>query len=208
MPELAALTASLRAMLPASTGVGGSLAGNHPLWPGENVPGAVPRRLAEFAAGREAARLALADIGAAPMPIPMRRDRAPDWPVGLAGSITHADGLALAAVLRAPATIGIDLEPDADLPPDTFDLILTPAERGMFDLRAARAVFSAKETFFKAQYPRTGAMIGFDAVTVALSDDRFTVTLSIDLPGFPRGTALNGRVARTSGHVLTALVIT
>lgn len=207
MPELDALTAALRAMLPAGAGVGGAR-GDHPLWPGEHVSGAVPSRLAEFAAGRAAARLALADIGAPPMSIPMRSDRAPDWPAELQGSITHADGLALAAVIRAPATIGIDLEPDADLPPDTLDLILTPAERATFDPRAARAVFSAKESFFKAQYPRTDAMIGFDAVTVALSDHGFTVTLAIDLPGFPRGTVLQGGLSRASGHILTALVIT
>lgn len=207
MPELAALTAALRALLPAGAGVGGAVLGDGPLWPGEHLPGALPRRRVEFAAGRAAARRALADLGLPPAPIPMRHDRAPDWPAGLAGSITHAGGLALAAVLRAPATIGIDLEPDADLPADTLDTILTPGERAACTPRDARAVFSAKEAFFKAQYPRTGAMIGFDAVTVALSGRGFRVTLATDLPGLPAGTVLTGGLARAAGHVVTALVI-
>lgn len=209
MPDLAALTAALRALLPAGAGVGAcALACAGPLWPGEAVPGAVPVRLAEFSAGRTAARLALADAGAAAVALPMGADRAPRWPAGVAGSITHAGGVALAAVLRAPAAVGIDIEPDEGLPPDTLGTILTAAERGAgTDLRAARVVFSAKEAFFKAQFPRTGRMIGFDAAAVELRDDGFTLAIAAPLPGLPAGARLAGRWLRVDGFVLTAVVL-
>jgi 4'-phosphopantetheinyl transferase EntD len=209
MPDPAALTAALRAMLPAGAGVGACAIGDAgPLWPGEAVPGAVPARQAEFAAGRTAARLALADLGLPPVAVPMGADRAPHWPAGLAGSLTHAGGVALAAVLRAPAAVGIDIEPDADLPADVLDSILTPAERAALpDLRAARVVFSAKEAFFKAQYPRTGRMIGFDAADVALQDGGLVLTVAAPLPGLPAGVRLAGRWARAGGFVLTALCL-
>jgi 4'-phosphopantetheinyl transferase EntD len=126
----------------------------------------------------------------------------------VAGSLTHAAGVALAAVLRAPAAVGIDIEPDADLPGDVLHAVLSDGELfALPALRAARAVFSAKEAFFKAQYPRTRRMIGFDAAEVLLQADGFTLTVAAALPGLPAGTRLPGRWARVQGFVLTSVVI-
>lgn len=209
MPDLAALTAALRAMLPAGTGIGGCrLAEAGPLWPGEFLPGAVPARRLEFAAGRTAARAALTSAGHPAMAIPVADDRAPVWPDGFFGSVTHAGDIALAAVLRGTASPGIDLEPDQDLPVDVVDTVLSPAERAALpDLRHARAAFSAKEAFFKAQYPFTGAMIGFDAAAVDLQSDGFRLTVLHPLPGLPAGTRLSGGLGRVAGWVVTAMVI-
>ncbi len=209
MPELDALTTALRAMLPAGAGVGVALtAGVHPLWPGEEVSGAVPKRQNEFAAGRAAARAALAGIGMVPVAIARRTDRAPAWPPGVAGSITHSRSVALAVAMRGGPSPGIDVEPDEDLPANVLGTILSDAERAATgNLRLARVVFSAKESFFKAQHPRTGRMIGFDAAQVALDDGRFALTVTESLPGLPAGTRLAGHWAMTGGHILTALVI-
>lgn len=206
MPDLAALRAALRSILPQGAGVGATdpLA-DHPLWPGETVPGAIPRRLREFAAGRAAARKAMAEIGTAPCAVPMQHDRSPAWPAGIGGSITHAATVCLAAALRGGHP-GIDLEPDDDLPRDTRDIVLTARER-TFDGRSARAVFCAKEAFYKAQYPITERLIGFDAVEVGLAGNGFTVTLCIDLAGWRAGHVISGRLAAAQGHILASVVL-
>ncbi len=92
---------------------------------------ALPSRRAEFAAGRAAARRALAALGLSPAAIPMAPDRSPVWPPDVAGSIPHADGIALAVVARtaAHAALGLDVEPDDALPADATEEILLSEER-------------------------------------------------------------------------------
>ena len=53
------------------------------------IEGAVPKRVTEFATGRQCAREALRDLGIADVPILFGKDRCPLWPVGTVGSITH-----------------------------------------------------------------------------------------------------------------------
>src|SRR3712207_1286527 len=49
------------------------------------------KRRREFAAGRQCARRALAHLGFAGVPLPASADRAPCWPVGVCGSISHTE---------------------------------------------------------------------------------------------------------------------
>ena len=53
---------------------------------------AVPQRRREFFAGRLAAHRAMEALGHLPEPVPMGQDRAPVWPQGLVGSISHGAG--------------------------------------------------------------------------------------------------------------------
>jgi len=62
------------------------------------VDRAVPKRQREFAAGRMAARQAMAQIGKTPAPIPVNTDRSPHWPEGVVGSISHSLEIAVAVV--------------------------------------------------------------------------------------------------------------
>lgn len=84
------------------------------LWPEEHaaVAGAVPARLAEFVAGRTAARRVLLALGQPAQALPMGPDRAAIWPGDIAGSIAHAAGLAV-AVGRLEAALGVDIEEDS-----------------------------------------------------------------------------------------------
>src|SRR5262249_41084450 len=74
----------------------------HPLMPGEvdAVSRAVPSRRREFALGRWCARRALGGLGIAPQSIPVGEGRAPTWPHGVVGSITHCREFVAAAVAR------------------------------------------------------------------------------------------------------------
>ncbi len=92
MPDAAAFAAALRAILPPGVSMGQADPKRlHPLAAGEALPGAVPARLAQFSTGRTAARLALQHPG---------QDRAPVWPAGSVGSISHCVRLCLAVVAK------------------------------------------------------------------------------------------------------------
>ena len=204
MPDLARLTAALRGLLPAQAAVAATdPQADHRLLPGESIA-AIPRRQREFAAGRAALRAAMADLGLPAVAIPMHPDRSPALPAGLAASITHTATACLAAAMTGRRALGIDLEPDEPLPPDILDTVLTPAERGTPD---ARVIFSAKEALYKAQYPLSGTLFGFDAVAVTLQTATFTATFLQSVPGFPAGTRLSGQWTRVENHILTAIVI-
>lgn len=154
------------------------------------ISGAVPKRRREFSAGRRAARAAMVELGLPPAPIPVGAQRAPLWPQGLVGSIAHCDTLCIAAVSRTHRCLGLDIELATPLAPDLEEIICTPSERAWLDTlppetRGLRAkqIFSAKEAFYKAQYPLTGRMIGFDEVELrfereqGLSWDKFSASL-------------------------------
>ncbi|MBN9886025.1 4'-phosphopantetheinyl transferase family protein [Salipiger abyssi] len=135
---------------------------------------AVPARLAEFTGGRVAARRAMAQLGLTPGPVAMDPDRAPRWPEGLVGSITHAAGFCFALVSHISdwRAIGADLERDAALPDEIVAEVATPQELASLAplpaRKAAARIFSAKEAAYKAQYPLTRCLFGFDAMQADL----------------------------------------
>lgn len=175
------------------------------------VARAIPKRQAEFAAGRRAARAALAQLDQAAVAIPAGADRAPLWPNGLVGSITHDQGFALAVVAHARSVraVGVDLTQAQDLPGTTRNAILKSAQEQKLHGLEARAVFSAKECIFKALYPDVKAFFGFDAASVFpnLQENSFTAELLKDLGPYPKGTAFKGPVLCEKGCLTTALVL-
>ncbi|MFN4101848.1 MAG: 4'-phosphopantetheinyl transferase [Pararhodobacter sp.] len=159
---------------------------------------AVPSRRAEFSAGRAAAREALGwDVV-----VPMGPDRAPVWPEGVTGSITHAGGWALAVV--GEGLVGIDLEVDEPLPEDVRETVLLPAERDT-DGHQARLIFSAKECAYKAQYPLTRELFDFQTLGVTLGEGLFRAELQRPVGPFRRGAVLEGRFAIGGGFILTGI---
>src|SRR3954464_5056026 len=116
------------------------------------VRGAVAARVAEFAAGRVAARRALKSLGVSSVALRVGARRMPEWPPGVVGSITHCAGLAAATVGRAQEwwALGIDAGPAGALEPDVRDVVTTPVERAALgDPLDATIVFCAKEAFYK-----------------------------------------------------------
>lgn len=138
-------------------------------------PKTSPRRAAEFRLGRRAAHLALKAIGHQPRPILRGPKREPLWPTGVAGSITHAGDLAIAAVahLSDVGGIGIDLEARDRYFPALGSEVAVEEELVVLGQMQGRArgdatieIFSAKETIYKAHYPRIGRYFGFDAARI------------------------------------------
>ncbi len=136
----------------------------------ESIARAVPQRQAEFAGGRRAARAALRQLGLPDGAIPKGADRAPVWPEGVVASITHTEGLCLAMAARAEdwRGLGIDLEVDRPMRSELIPSIASLAELARLSplpfASAGVRIFSAKEAAYKAQYPLTAALFGFEAI--------------------------------------------
>lgn len=180
------------------------------LWPSEQIAtgSMVEKRLREFAAGRAAARLAMAELGVGASGVRMAADRAPIWPEGLTGSITHTDlhALSLVAFRRDMRAIGVDLEDAVPLAPDLWNIVLSGAETAsVSEGIAAKRIFSAKEAVFKAQYPVTGRLLEFLDVEVELTKTGFAARIAPHSPGLPA--ILNGLSVVTDGVILSVLSI-
>ena len=208
--DLAAVEAALRRIFPDDVALAAEhvvQGGPQDLWPEEEAAacGAVPQRLAEFAAGRRAARRVLAALGRPPAALPMAQDRAAVWPSDLCGSIAHAARIAV-AVARPGPPLGVDLEPDLAVDPDLWPTLCSPAELSRLSGdtgRLVRRIFCAKEAVFKAQDPDRRAMFGFDAVDVTLAEAGFDAQFRFDAGGFRAGQVLSGRL-ETAGNVILA----
>src|SRR5215831_1984935 len=79
---------------------------------------ATESRQREFATARACARAALARLGQPAVAVLRGPGGAPQWPDGVAGSITHCPGYRAAAValIRDVISLGVDAEPDEPLP--------------------------------------------------------------------------------------------
>jgi len=173
-----------------------------------------PRRRAEFAAGRWCAREALARLGVPAAPILPGPAGEPCWPAGVLGSITHCPGYRACAMARAAdlAAIGIDAEPDQDLPGDLAEVVATPAEMAWIRGRAAsgdvvhwtRLVFAAKEAAGKAWYPLTGRWPERGELAVS-ADEAGTLTVRLPGAGPGRPGAMTGRWLAGDGLIITAV---
>lgn len=132
---------------------------------------AVAKRRSEFLAGRLVAALALRQAG---MPETVgRQGRAPVWPAGAVGSITHSRDRAIAVVSTAHHGLGLDCE--ALVAPDRATqlaaAIFTEAEARLRPDALPFAsfftlVFSAKEALYKALSPRLSRVPAFLEVTM------------------------------------------
>jgi 4'-phosphopantetheinyl transferase EntD len=142
------------------------------------IASAAPARRAEFAAGRLCARAGLAALGLEAAPV-LRAGRAPQWPAGYVGAISHTTGYALAVVARKAAAVGVgvDVEAVGRVGRHLYPKLFTDGERAALlalapdvEARRATAWFGAKEAFYKAQFPQTGAWVGFADVAVSDAD--------------------------------------
>lgn len=174
------------------------------------VAGSVPSRQREFAAARTLARRAMARLGFAPRPILRGAGRAPVWPPGLVGSLSHCRHLAAVAVSAGLAGIGIDIECRNRVEPRLFRLVFTEAERGRVAGEVeASALFSAKEAVFKAIHPLSGKRPEFHEVEIALDlpARRFAARYGGSDGANAVIGALHGYVAVSTDHVLTMAVL-
>ncbi len=184
------------------------------------VARAVASRRAEFTTGRACARAALARLGVPADAVPVGERRAPVWPHGVVGAITHCAGFRAAAVARASdvRTLGIDAETHAPLPEGVLDAVADAGERAVLatladadpSVRWDRLLFSAKESVYKAWFPLTARWLGFDdAELTPAADGTFVAHLRVPGPEVDGVVVdhFDGRWTVTDGLVLTVVAL-
>jgi 4'-phosphopantetheinyl transferase EntD len=128
-------------------------------FPGEEgiLANPTPKRLAQFRAGRDLARQALARLGYPPQPIGKGPLGEPLLPAGAVGSLTHTKGYWACAVAAKVdfRALGLDAEPNVEPPARVQGRIATPPELeeiGRLPPGPAylRLLFCAKEALYKA----------------------------------------------------------
>ncbi|MBU0901759.1 MAG: 4'-phosphopantetheinyl transferase superfamily protein [Gammaproteobacteria bacterium] len=181
----------------------------------------VVKRQAEYLAGRLCAREALMRLtGTAAIP-GSGEDRAPQWPAGTLGSITHGSGWAGAVVGDSTAWRGLGLDIEQIMPASRAERlageILTPAELLRLESLPAEQhaqrislTFSLKESLFKALYPQVLRHFYFqDAELLSVTaDHRVRMRLLLDLHAdWPAGSELEGQFSEFDGYLLSLISI-
>jgi 4'-phosphopantetheinyl transferase EntD len=182
----------------------------------------VAKRRNEFITVRHCARIALGELGFAPVPILKGDKGEPCWPDGVVGSLTHCAGYRGAVVGRGAAvrSVGVDAEPHDVLPDGVLGAISLPEERSELSALPGgvhwdRILFCAKEATYKAWFPLTKRWLGFEDAHITFDVDvdgsagTFESAILVDgaaLSGPPL-TKLAGRWSVQRDLVLTAIVL-
>lgn len=178
---------------------------------------AIGKRQGEFAAGRLCAKEALARLGIEVFPILKDGKGAPVWPEGVSGSISHAKGCCAAVVARVAEgeSLGLDIEEVNRLTEDIWEYSFVRDEiewlsrQGGEAQKWASVIFSAKEAFYKAQYPISRAWLGFQDVVIEIKEqgEAFTVRLLVDVGKWKAGMEFKGKYGFFSGYVASGIWI-
>ncbi|TBW49999.1 4'-phosphopantetheinyl transferase superfamily protein [Marinobacter halodurans] len=190
--------------------------------PPATVQRAVSKRQTEYLAGRLCAREALHRTAKLAIYPGTGEDRAPRWPQGMVGSITHTQGWAAAIVGHDRDYAGVGLDAEVVMPDSRArklaHQILTPNEITRFaDALSGTPgacltrIFSLKECLFKALYPITLKRFYFEhAEVLTLADDgRARLRLRMDLSeGWPAGRELDALLTQSGDRILGLVAVT
>lgn len=154
-------------------------------------PKASTQRKLEYVYGRACAIAAIKTLtGVRYSTIGRNADGSPQWPCGILGSISHCTGLAIAAVghqtdcrfigvdvMRLPSPESAKLIYNQIVFDEEFDLFESD---GIGDSLTASIIFSAKESLYKALYPKCLKFFDFcDARVLSIDRDRGSFVISL-----------------------------
>lgn len=183
-----------------------------------SIQRAVVKRRAEFLAGRLCARAAITHLTGRDETPGLSESRAPVWPAGLCGSITHAGGCAAAIVSRCADWRGLGLDIEHLLSEEqAIQLaaeILTPRELQRLPPQevafGVTLTFSLKESLFKALYPLTSKYFYFEHAELLEWDTegharlRLLTDLSTE---WSSGRELDGQFDLKDGYLLSLVAV-
>lgn len=177
---------------------------------------AVKKRRAEYLASRYCLQQTLATWGITGFLLSNGPDRAPVWPQGIIGSLSHTHQQVCALLTRRQdLVLGVDCEKmmTAEVARDTHKMLVSPAEKqrleqcGLPFTTALTVAFSLKESLYKALYPQVKQFMDFSGAEImAFSADlnhislRLTQTFSARLVA---GSLFAGRVLLQPDRVIT-----
>ena len=181
---------------------------------------AVMKRRAEYLASRVVVRHALGCLGAGSWILMNDEDRAPVWPTGFSGSLSHSHQQIALLLARKESgkLLGVDCEKvmRAETAEAMQENIITPQEKrllmqsGLPFPAALTVAFSLKESLYKALWPALKKFMSFgEAEIVFCSPNAEKVLLRLTTSHashFPQGREFLGRVERTSTRILSWIV--
>jgi len=170
-------------------------------------------RRREFAAGRLCARSALKELGIEAKNLIRDAEGLPMWPREVIGSISHCRDLCIAVVARGQsyALLGLDVERTDRLSDAAMARVLHETEIDWVNADQVRAslLFSLKEAFFKAQYPRWRTAGNFQDLALAPDLEAGTVTIqTMDARFAPELKQLEFGFRLVGAHVLSLCWLT
>lgn len=191
--------------------------------PAHMSPRAVSKRKTEYVAGRYLAQRLLGKYGCNHKVGRNEKTREPIWPVGFIGSITHSNGLAACALhsRQQRQGVGIDIEHwvTAKTSTSISKEVWLESEKHVFpptewtNEQALTAVFSAKESIYKALYPQVQKFFGFKAVRLIGIEGntqagqlQFTLTQALTF-NLPAGMTVTVNYLREKDWILTGLEV-
>ena len=177
-----------------------------------------PKRRHEFLLGRACARRALSRL-IEDFALLSDADRAPIWPDGIVGSITHSGDFCAAAVAHSAdfAGLGIDAASAAPLSERIVGRIANDRERARLEALPSTEpslwgtlLFSAKESLYKCYFPNTRTFLGFRDAEVEIDRNTSSFCARLcreDAPSLSGMRDFRGRFYIDDDHVVTALAI-
>jgi 4'-phosphopantetheinyl transferase EntD len=137
-----------------------------------------PARLREYSFGRSCAKDGIRNLkGTEILSIPSSSTGEPIWPMGISGSISHKREIVGAVIgdIKVHRSLGLDIEIPKKSDETLIDKVCTSKEKEMIQnldrtlwSKYVCILFSAKESFFKFQYPILSLDLHFTDVEVEL----------------------------------------
>jgi len=157
----------------------------------ESISKAHPDRIREFTLGRLCAHMAAKNLlNEDLLSLEVENSRSPKWPKDIVGSISHNKEWVGACVATSKNLlgVGIDFEDFGRVKKELGRMIEVPEDLknypGLTDEELLTIIFSAKESLFKAIYPRVQKFFGFDHAalkTLNLANETFEIELIKEL---------------------------
>ena len=123
-----------------------------------------------FSSGRYCVRAVQTELGVPSQGIE-RIERAPIWPQGCTGSISHSPSLAVAVLSTSLTGVGVDLERQGRVTGKIWPKVFIEEETAWLAAApefCADLMFSAKEAGYKAIYPLGQRFIGFHEARIEI----------------------------------------
>lgn len=170
---------ALDGMLPQAINVVLPIDGKGELHPEEQacIAHASESRQQEYKAGRIAARQALAQLGVHDFALLKGEQGEPLWPAGVAGSISHSEGVCIVSVASKEQcfSLGIDIQKQRPLKANIERVICRDEELSLdwhADKNTALLIlFTVKEAGYKALHPQVKKHIGFKEVAMTVKPE-------------------------------------
>ncbi len=182
----------------------------------------VDKRKSEFLAGRYACKNALQRLGLNNSNVGIGQHRCPIWPAGVRGSISHTSTIALCVVSDSLRIENIGIDHEQWLSPSSADKlmshIISKNEKSYLLGKSLpfnellTITFSAKESLFKALYPRVGQYFYFHAASIVSistsgNQGRFVFKLQRSLLEYYPDDLVEGEYYIDGGSITTIIVL-